>query len=183
MSDLDRLDDYLRGAMTDGEVDAYEDELFARAAAGAAPELAFRESLARSVRRAVERGTFEMYLTAAEADRIAASGLKVQRLELANTPEMQTCALERDCDLTITRFPIDLTGARGLDVEIYAGDRLSKAMPDVSFDVSDGAVFLCCEGELARATAGFVARTKLYARYDDGRRMVAEINAVSVVVG
>ncbi|MEZ4407858.1 MAG: hypothetical protein R3A52_15500 [Polyangiales bacterium] len=183
MSDLERLDDYLRGAMTDGEVDAYEEDLFARAATGDAPELAFRERLATSVRLAVERGTFEVHVTAAEADRIAASGLKVQRLELANTPEMQTCAVERDCDLMISRFPIDLTGVRGLDVEIYAGDRLSKVMPDVSFDANDGAVFLCCEGELARKAAGFVARTKLYARYDDGRRMVAEINAVSVVVG
>ena len=68
-------------------------------------------------------------------------------------------------------------------MEIYAGERLSKVMPDVSFDAVDGAVFLCCEGDLARATAGFVATTRFYARYDDGRRLLAEINAVSEVAG
>lgn len=184
MKDLERLDDYLSGAMADDDAGAYEDELFARAAAGAAPELTFVEGLRAAVRDAVKRGTYDLYLTAAGVERVLAGGARVQRLDLANTPEHQRPVLERDAELVITRLPIDLAGVSALDVEIYGGDRLSKVMRDVSFDPADGAIYLCCDGELARRTAGFLATTRFYARESGGgRRLVAELNAISELAG
>lgn len=183
MKELERLDDYLRGALADAEADAYEEELFGRAATGRAPELAFVDGLTAALRDAVERGTYELYVTAAGVERVMARGVRVQRVELLNTVEPQRYVLERDADLVVARMPVDLTGVRSLDAEIYAGDRLSKVMRDVSFDPGDGAVFFCCDGELARRTVGFVATTRFYARDDAGRRLVAELHAVSELAG
>jgi hypothetical protein len=48
-------------------------------------------------------------------------------------------------------------------------------MPDIAFDPADGAVFACCEAELARASANTPTITRVYAFDDDGRRLLCEL--------
>jgi hypothetical protein len=182
MKDVERLDAYLSGETPDADAAAFEDDLFVRAATGEAPELAFVDGLAAAVRDLVRRGTYHLYLTAAEVERLRASGANVQVIDILATPEKQEYALARDVDFLVARYPIDLRGVRSLDVEVYLGDRLSKVMKDVRFDPADGAAYFCCEGDLARQTVGFPTRSKFFATTDAGeRRLVAELDTLGVL--
>lgn len=182
MKDLELLDDYVSGETSDADAASFEEELFARAGGGAAPELAFLDGLRGTVRSLVERGTYHLYLTATEVERLRASGAKVQLIDIVDSPEPQRYELARDVDFLIARYPIDLRGVRSLDVEVYLGERLSKVMKDVRFDPADGAAFFCCEGELARKTVGFPTRAKFIATTDSGqRRLVAELDTLGVL--
>ena len=58
-------------------MDAYEEDLFARALAGAAPELAFHTALGEQLRAMNARGTLDLWLTARGVERVVASGLRV----------------------------------------------------------------------------------------------------------
>lgn len=182
MKDLERLDAYLTGETQDPDAEAFEDELFARAASGEASELVFLDGLTAAVRDLVQRGTYHLYLTAAEVDRLRASGAKVQLIDILDSPEKQQYELARDVDFLVARYPIDLRGVRSLDVEVYLGDRLSKVMKDVRFDPADGAAYFCCEGDLARQTVGFPTRSKFFATTAAGeRRLVAELDTIGVL--
>lgn len=182
MKDLERLDAYLTGKTPDAEAGPFEDDLFARAATGEAPELVFLDGLVATVRDLVRRGTYHLYLTAAEVERLRASGAKVQLVDIVASPEKQEYEIVRDVDFVVARYPIDLRGVRSLDVEVYLGDRLSKVMKDVRFDPADGAAYFCCEGDLARQTVGFPTRSKIFATTDAGeRRLVAELDTLGVL--
>lgn len=182
MNDLERLDAYLAGEAPDADAEAFEVDLFARAATGAAPELAFLDGLTATIRSLVERGTYHLYLTAAEVERLRASGAKVQVIDIIDSREPQQFELQRDVELLVARYPIDLRGVRSLDVEVYLGDRLSKVMKDVRFDPDDGATFFCCEGDRARQTVGFPTRAKFLATTESGeRRLVAELETIGVL--
>src|SRR5262245_17500866 len=101
---LHDLDDYVRGEGTD--VDAYEEDLFARALAGEAPELRFRSELGRTLREMRARGTIEMWLTAKGVEELSKSGLRVAHFELhAESPGLPD--LSADVDILITKVPID----------------------------------------------------------------------------
>jgi len=172
------LDGYLRGHGTDAEAAAIEADLFERAFADAAPELVFVDELTSMVQRLGQRGTLELYIRAADVERIRASNRKVQMIEIANKPELQSYVIEADTDVLIARTAIDLRGFEELDLELYLGDSdvPAKVMRDISFDADDGAVFMCCEGELARATTGIRTKTRLFGRDTNGRRLITEVN-------
>jgi hypothetical protein len=182
---LARLDDYVRGgkAAADGgddapgtDVAAYEEDLFARALAGAAPELAFRGAVGEQLRTMDARGTLDLWLTARGVDAVVSRGLRVVQQEIdPQNPHMAD--LPDDFDILITRVPLDLSGVRRLEAEILGatGERL-KLMPDIEFDPADGAVFMCCEAELARAAAASEKTvTRVWAHDDSGRRLIGEI--------
>lgn len=171
------LDGYLRGRGTDLDAAALEEDLFERAFADAAPELVFVDELASMVRSLAEHGTLELYIRAADVERIRTLNRKVQMVELVNTAEPQSYTLERDADVVIARVPIDLRGLDELDVEVYLGDsdEAVKVMRDIAFDEDAGAIFFCCEGDLARATANVRTRSRLYGRDGGGRRLIAEV--------
>lgn len=177
------LDGYLRGRGTDAEAAALEEDLFERAFAGAAPELVFVDELTSTVRRLGEKGTLELYVRAADIERIRASNHKVQLIELANTSEPQSYVVERDAEILLSRIPLDLRGIEELDIEVYLGDSddALKVMRDVAFDEDAGAVFTCCEGDLARATANVRTKSRFYGRGADGRRLLAELNTLGTL--
>jgi hypothetical protein len=169
-----RLDDYVRGRVGEDD-DAYEEALFARALADDAPELAFRARVGASLRTLDARGTLDVWLTARDVERVRASGLRTffHEIDPAHPVAPQ---LPADAELVITRVPIDLAGVRALDVEVLSPDgRLLKRMPDVAFDPADGAIFACCEAELARTAAASQTITRLWATDDGGRRLVGEL--------
>ncbi len=182
MKDLELLDAYVSGETADSDAAAFEDDLFDRAADGASPELVFLDGLRATVRSLVERGSYDLYLTAAEVARLRASGAKVQLLDIVDSPEPQEYEVARDVDFLVARYPIDLRGVRSLDVEVYLGGHLSKVMKDVRFDPADGAAYFCCEGELARRTVGFPTRSKFFATTESGeRRLLAELDTFGVL--
>ena len=172
-----RLDDYVRGQLTDELAEAYEDELFARALSGAAPELAFRARLGDTLRSMRARGTLDMWLTAREAEQLSAGELRVRHFDF-HPASPGAPDLSGEFDLLITRGPIDLTGVERLDAEVFTPTgELIKARPDISFDPADGAVYLCCEAALARVAATVQTVTRVWARGNSGRRLLAELGS------
>lgn len=179
---LERLDDYARGQLPDGEVEAYEEDLFTRALAGEAPELTFRRDLGKTLRVMNARGTTDLWLDRRQAEALVASGAKVLRFELelnapandANIPDFSV-----DFDLLLTRVKVDLRGLEQLDAEVTTPEgRVLKTMPEIAFDPDEGAVYMCCEADLARVVGTFKTTTRLWGTDKAGsRRLVATISS------
>ena len=174
---LARLDDYVRGQLSEELAEAYEEELFARALVADAPELKLRGDFSATFREMAARGSIYLWLTERDLPRVLASGLRIVRFELdLKNPGVPD--LSGEFDMLITRVPIDLSGIRRLDVEVCTPTgELLKRMPDVAFDPADGAVFACCEAELARVSASANAVTRVWAADEQGRRLVAELRS------
>jgi hypothetical protein len=167
------LDDYVRGRGED--VADYELELFERALAEDAPELRLHNALHRTFRSLDARGALELWLTAKDVERVRKSS-RVFYAELAEA--LVTTSIPDDVELMIVRIPLDLTGVRQLDAHVVTPDgRTLKRMPDIAFDPADGAIFACCEADLARLifTGTAPSTTKVYATYDDGQRLIAQM--------
>lgn len=172
---LAELDDYVRGAKSDADAEAYEDALFARAVSGEAPELGFRAGLGRTLRVMGERGTLDLWLTGRDLSRVLQSGLRVRQIEIDLTQPAPP-DLSGEFDLLITKVPLSLEGVQRLDAEVVApSGALLKSMPDIPFDAADAGVYACCEVELARTALGARTVTRFWATYDDGRRLLGEI--------
>lgn len=176
-SALEQLDDYLRGHMPDEQVEAYEDDLFARALHAEAPELGFRASLGNTLRVMSVRGTLDMWITERDIAGLEAKGLRVRRYDV-DVEHFALPDLNGEFDILVTRVPFDLTGIRRLDAEVFSlsGHQL-KRMPDITFDPADGAVFACCEAELARAASAMNTVTRVYAVDDSGKRLLCELRS------
>lgn len=176
-SALTRLDDYIRGR-EDEDVGAYEEDLFARALEGKAPEALFHAGLSAALRLMNARGSLDLWLTPRDVERVRASGLKTLLYEFdpANPAPLD---IPPDTDLLITRIIMPLEGVRSIEAEVYASDgRLLKRMPDVLFDPAEGAVYACCEADLARAAAAAPETiTKVFAVTDTERRLLIELLA------
>lgn len=122
-------------------------------------------------------GTMDIWLTAKDVERVVKSGRRVIQVEL-DLAAPAVPDLSQDFDILITRIPLPLEGVWRLEAELYSaasGERL-KVMPDIAFDPADGAVFACCEAELARAAATAPTTiTRVYATDDGGRRLLCEL--------
>ncbi|HEX5101769.1 MAG TPA: hypothetical protein VFV94_19795 [Polyangiaceae bacterium] len=151
---LAALDDYASGLMPEAEAEAFEEELFARAARGEAPEASFTETL----RRAAEwiqtrRGSFEVGSTRAEVDRLLASGARITYMDFGDcTKPVDIPPLDPKLDFFIYRVGVDLR-AEDYDtidvvVETERGEYI-KTFRDVRYDATDGAFYGICEGPLA----------------------------------
>jgi hypothetical protein len=177
------LDDYIRNRQAEARVADYEEDLFERALAERAPELAFRAGLGGTLHAMNARGTLDLWITQGQIAELRARGLNLVVFDVdpANptTPEIPPTA-----DLVIAKVPLDLTGVRRLDAEVLTDDgRLLKRMPDIDFDPAEGAIFTCCEAELARTAVAARRLTRLWASREssDGRAertLLLELRAV-----
>jgi hypothetical protein len=173
------LDDYVRAVLDDALAHDYEEDLFARSLRGRAPELAFRVGLGATLRKMDARGTLEVWITSRDVERLRGLGLRtvVFELDLQNpsAPEIPP-----GTDLFIARIPLDLTGVRSVELEALSSDgRVLKRMPDVRFDPADGAIYACCEADLARIAANADRTTRFWAVDDSGaRRLLLELLGV-----
>ncbi|MFZ5894955.1 MAG: hypothetical protein ACOY0T_28100 [Myxococcota bacterium] len=173
---LAELDDYVRGARED--VEAYEEDLFARALAEDAPELGFRAGTAATLRDMNARGTLELWLTRRQVEDLRASNAHAVlfELDLANPKPPE---IPPDAQLIITRVPVELAGVNRLEAEVIADDgRVLKRMPDIAFDAEENAIYACCEIELARTAAAAQRLTRLWATSDSGRRLLLEVRSL-----
>lgn len=177
MTTLERLDDYVRGHGDEDSVAAYEDDLFARALSNEAPELAFRSNLAASLRFMRAKGTLDMWLTAREVAQVRSSSLRTAYIDVGG-PHLSPLEISADVDLVITKVPLELEGVESLEVEVLSEDgRLLKRMPDVAFDPSDGAIFACCDIELAKIAFASNCITRIWATDVNGRRLLKNLSA------
>lgn len=169
-----RLDEYVRGEGSEESAAAYEDELFARALAGDAPELSFRHGLEVAFRSMEARGTTELWMTAKQVEEMRAKGTRVAFVEF-DPAKGEVAPFPEDTEILVTRIPVDLTGVERLDIEILSPDEvLLKAMPEVSFDPSDQAIFACCEIDLARVSIASRAIARAFSVEKSGRRLLVE---------
>jgi hypothetical protein len=177
-SALSMLDDYVRGHQTDKEASGYEEALFERALAANAPELGFRTGLSGTLREMDVRGTINVWITSKQVNEMQAKGLRLALYEL-DLVNLREPVIPDDVDLFITRIPVDLTGVQRIDVEVFSDTgRVLKRMPDVHFDVADGAIYACCEAELARTAAAANRLTRLWATREGERTLLLEVPSV-----
>jgi hypothetical protein len=174
-----QLDDYVRGVTPASDVDAFEDDLFERALACRAPELDLRSGLEGTLRDMKKRGTLELWLTRSQVEALANSGLKISYYEL-NFADPQPPQIAPDADLLVAKIPVDLSGVKRIEVEVLADDgRVLKVMPDIHFESNEGAVFGCCEAELARTASAAERTTRFWAFGEDAeRRLLLEVRAI-----
>lgn len=171
---LAELDDYVRGRGDD--VDAFEEALFTRALAGEAPELALHDALSRGVAALAGRGTLDPWITASDLEALRARhGARLAVVELGSGGDAGTIPLPESAEVVVTRIPMDLRGVERVDVEALTVDgTLIKTMLDARFDPADGALFACCEAELARIVGTTPVRMRAWAVRGSDRRLVRE---------
>ncbi|MGC4086593.1 MAG: hypothetical protein QM756_01610 [Polyangiaceae bacterium] len=177
-ADIARLDDYVRGQRSEELEQDYEEQLFARALDGAAPELAFLEGLGSALRVMHARGTLDLWLTAKGVEALQSSGKRVLVFEL-DPENPRAPVIPADTELLVTRVPVDLDDVRSLEAEVLSDDgRVLKVMPDIAFDPAENAVYACCEAELARTAASAQRLTRVWATGASGRRLLLELRAL-----
>jgi len=147
MNALERAADYLTGHLGDGEAEAFEEELFA--GGELAHEAGFLARLAMLAEHLQARGTLAPGLLRGDAEAVLRSGRRVAYLDIGERREI-VWTLPRDCDQFLYRIGLELDGIERVDAEMVFPGQASKRFPDVTFDAEDGAVFGCCEAQLAR---------------------------------
>jgi hypothetical protein len=175
---LTASDDYASGAMLDAEAEAFEVELFARAAAGDTAENEFLERLRRAAEWIARRGAFNVGSTRAEVEALRGAGIKIAYQEFGSGGYVEIAPLPAGTELYIYRVGVDLRGYDDVDVVIESPDgQHVKTFRDVRYDPIDGAIYGVCEAPLAeisfrrgrivsKVLAGRGAERELVARYE-----------------
>ena len=179
---LIQLDDYVRAQQRDDDqVAEFEEDLFERALGGDAPELEFRAGLSHALRVMNANGTLELWLRRSQVEALLASDRRVVFFDL-DVKNVAPPPIPDDAELLITRVPLDLRGVRTLDAEIHTEDGVFlKRMPDIGFDPEEGAVYACCEAELARTAMSAISVnrvTRVWATRDGERQLLLELRAL-----
>ena len=169
------LDDYLSGAMSDAHAGAFEENLFAEAAAGRAPELAYLDAFFEQARWFATRGGFASGATAQIVNELRQLP-GVHYIDVEAKTEIP--AWPADTKLVVYRLAVDLRGYENIDVALVtpAGEH-RKWFRDVSFDPADGALYGVCDAPLAATSFRFeplIAR--IQASRNGKREVVAELH-------
>jgi hypothetical protein len=148
--ELTLLDDYLSGAMSDAHAPAFEERLFARAAAGAAPELGYLDAFFDQAHWFAARGGFLSGSTAevvAELRQLPG----VHHIDIEAVTEVS--AWPADTKLVVYRLAVDLRGYENIDVELTTPEgEHRKWFRDCSYDPADGALYGACDAPLAASS-------------------------------
>ena len=156
-ADFAALDAYQAGEMSEAEAAAFEEELFASAAAGAAAEALFVDRLSRIGAYLLRRGGWDFGSSRARVDELIAAGLRIQVLEpepgLPGEP-IRMPKIDDDAEIVASRFAIDVRGFDSVRVIVEKPDGTElKTFRDIGFDPTDGSVYALCEAPLARIWA------------------------------
>jgi hypothetical protein len=147
---LTLLDDYLSAAMPDAQSAAFEEELFAEAAAGRAPELGYLDAFFEQARWFAARGGF---LSGATAQVVAELRELRGVHHIDVEADTQVNAWPADTKLVVYRLAVDLRGYADIDVEITTPEgEHRKWFRDVAYDPADGALYGACDAPLAHST-------------------------------
>jgi hypothetical protein len=172
---LAELDDYTSGVMPDAEAEAFEAELFARAAQEAAPEADFLERLRRAAGWIARRGNFSVGTTRAQIDLLLAGNLRTLFMDFGDSGSVEIPPLPPDLELFTYRLGVDLRGHDLVDVVVETPDGQEvKIFRDVRPDPNDGALYGVCEAPLAEISfRRGVVISKIMAGQGAERRLVA----------
>ena len=168
---LELLDDYMSGALQ--EADAFEDELFERAARGEASEALFVDRVALLGRFLAGRGGLAMGTTRAQVEALIERGLRIHTIDLGSGGRVELGPFPDDVDLVVTKIAVDARGFDHLEVDCHTlAGQLVKTFRDVQCDPEEGALYAVCEAPLARLSllVGPVVATMTGVR--DGERVV-----------
>jgi hypothetical protein len=148
---FERLDDYQLGAMSDADAAAFEDELFAAAAAGAADEAAFVDRVSLIGQYLAPRGGLDIGSSRQRVEQLIAAGYRVQIMAPEPAERIHFPPIEPDAELIVTQIKLDLRGWDALDVIVERPDGTElKTFRDVSCDPESGNIYALCEAPLAR---------------------------------
>ena len=175
---IEAIDAYASGTIEDP--DAFEDELFASAARGGKHTDEYF-ALRSGVRELVRRGTYDVVVTAAAVDAIERSGFRTTHIDAPLDASSGRGDVDVGAEILIIRIELPLDGVSRLDVEMLAGGTVMKTIDHVRFEPSDGAVFMACEGGIARATRGLGLRHRFVSIEGGNRRVLREIGYEDVV--
>jgi hypothetical protein len=179
MSELADLDDYLFGLMPEESVASFEELLFDQAARGEQASLAFVEGVGVLGRVVLQRAGSAMPPTADSIDVLRRRGFKVEVADaVPGTPYQARWSEE--AEIVVTHFVVDMRGHSGrFDVEIETPDgAVVKALPDVTYDPSDGSFYAVCEAALARTSRGAHVFWNLYETTGNTRTLVGTLEQV-----
>jgi hypothetical protein len=179
MSELDDLDDYLFGSMPEESAAPFEEALFDQAARGEHALLAFVEGIGVLGRVVLQRVGSVMPPTADSIDVLRRRGFKVEVAHaVPGTPYQARWSEE--AEIVVTHFVVDMRGHSGrFDVEIETPDgNLVKALPEVTYDPSDGSFYALCEAALARTSRGAHVFWKLYETTGSTRTLVGSLEQI-----
>jgi hypothetical protein len=171
---LARLDEYLSAAMSDSDAAAFEEELFAEAAAGRTEELGYLDGLFHQLRWFSGRGGLSSGFTA----QMIAEWRKLPGVHhLDITANTEVSAWPAETKFVVYRLAVDLRGYEHVDVELVTPDgEHRKWFRDVSYDPADGALYGVCDAPLAASSFRWeplVARVE--ATRGGKREVVAEL--------
>jgi hypothetical protein len=176
---LTRLDDYVVGELPADAADAFEDELFARAAGPQGDgETAFFDALARNAAWLARHAFgFRGGNTRAEVDALIASGRKrVHLMDLGAPGPKQLAPWPADTQIVVTRVGVDLRGASDVQVQVsFDGQHTIKTFRDCEYDPTDGALYAVCHEPLARLAFGQPRVVAQVTAVREGRREVVGV--------
>jgi hypothetical protein len=145
---LSQLDDYTSGVMADADAAFYEAELFAAAADGRAPELAFWNGMHDLAAWFAMRGGFATGITRVQLDEIR-KGDHVHYLDVV--ADTVVPAWPETTEIVAYRVDVDLRGCDDVQVELRKPDgTYMKTFRDVQYDPADGAIYALCDVPIAR---------------------------------
>lgn len=154
VNELEAIDDYVSGAMTDDAARAFEEELFASAPQN--ESLQYLDRTLRTANKLFRRGGWTIGSTREEVDRLLATNPRVSYFDLGEAGgEKRISAWGEGLDFVVFRLGVDLRGIASVDVEVEdpAVGPL-KVFRDVNFDPKDLALYAVCEEPLARLAWG-----------------------------
>lgn len=182
---LGLLDDYVSGAMSDGDASPFEAALFEAAADGTGGEAAFLDEAARLLTVFAGLGGFATGGTRQHVEAIRASGAKVHYVELdapAGGGSLSFPLWGDGIDVVVARLGVDIRGYGLVDVEIETGDgRPVKTFRDVECDPADGALYAICQERLARLAFARGRSISRIVSKKDGRRETIALFDISPV--
>jgi hypothetical protein len=144
------LDDYLSAAMSDVHAANFEDQLFADAAEGRAPQLTYLDVFFDQAQWFTQRGGFSSGATAEQIAELR----KLPNVHYIDVEaDTRVAAWPADTKYVVYRLDVDLRGYENIDVAIVTPDgEHRKWFRDVSYDPKDGALYGACDAPLAAST-------------------------------
>jgi hypothetical protein len=178
---FEALDAYQSGDMADEDASAFEEELFASAAAGTAHEADFVDRVTRIGSYLSPRGGFDIGSSRTRVDQLIAMGLRVQLIEPAPAPVTYLPKVDDDAEIVVTHWPLDLRGYDSVDVVVEKPDgRYLKTFRDIGWDPIDGTIYAVCEATLARISFKQGAIRSRVVGYRGGEQhVIAEFDTIA----
>jgi hypothetical protein len=181
MSDrLAELDDYISGAMSDGDAAQFEESLFAEPDSD---DVRWLDAAAQLAAYVQSRGTYQMGITRAQVDEMMKSGRRIAYLDMGRGGPDAFVRLPRSAEQVIMRYEVDVGDVDRIDTEIEVeGYGLIKTIRDVVFDRNDGALFAYCEASLCEVSLRSRATSRVIGYKGNERRELARIEFRGAVV-